>query len=103
MGQDDFTSSYKILFLVKNEIIYLMQKNGPFYLILKCIYKLRKSSLKKTINIFRIVDGFINYVHLQSRQNIYIYICSDQSSDFFHQLYNYSKKILYETQQNIYI
>jgi len=27
----------------------------------------------------------------------------DQSSNFFHQLYIYSKKILYETQQNIYI
>jgi len=31
------------------------------------------------------------------------YICSDQSSDFFHQLYNNSKKILYETQLNIYL
>ncbi len=31
------------------------------------------------------------------------YICSDQSWNFFHQLYNYSKKILCETQQNIYI
>ena len=31
------------------------------------------------------------------------YICSDQSSDIFHQLYNYSKKILYETQLNIYL
>jgi hypothetical protein len=27
----------------------------------------------------------------------------DQSWSFFHQLYNYSKKILYETQQNIYM
>jgi len=41
-------------------------------------------------------------------QNIYIYMCDsilefDQSWNFFHQLYNYSKKILYETQQNIYI
>jgi hypothetical protein len=37
-----------------------------------------------------------------------IYMCDsilefDQSWNFFHQLYNYSKKILYETQQNIYI
>ena len=29
--------------------------------------------------------------------------CVTQSWNFFHQLYNYSKKILYETQQNIYI
>jgi len=27
----------------------------------------------------------------------------EQSWNFFHQLYNYSEKILYETQQNIYI
>jgi len=27
----------------------------------------------------------------------------EQSWNFFHQLYNYSKKILYETQQNIYL
>jgi len=27
----------------------------------------------------------------------------EQSWNFVHQLYNYSKKILYETQQNIYI
>ena len=37
-----------------------------------------------------------------------IYMCDSilefaQSWNFSHQLYNYSKKILYETQQNIYI
>jgi len=31
------------------------------------------------------------------------YMCVTQSWNFFHQLYNYSKKILYETQLNIYI
>jgi len=31
------------------------------------------------------------------------YICVTQSWNFFHQLYNYSEKTLYETQQNIYI
>ena len=31
--QDDVKSSYKIFFLVKNEVIYLMQKNGLVYLI----------------------------------------------------------------------
>jgi hypothetical protein len=40
-------------------------------------------------------------------QNIYIYMFHsilefEQSWNFFHQLYNYIKKILYETQQNIY-
>jgi hypothetical protein len=32
-----------------------------------------------------------------------IYMEFDQSWNFFHQLYSYSKKILYDTQQNIYI
>ena len=45
MGQDDVTSSYKI-FLVKNGIIYLMEKNGLVDLIHIYIYKLKKSSLK---------------------------------------------------------
>ncbi len=44
-------------------------------------------------------------------QNIYVWLNLgiwtilefEQSWNFFHQLYNYSKKILYETQQNIYI
>jgi len=45
-------SSYKIFVLVKNEIIYLMQKNGLVYLIHTYIYKLKKSSLKEKLKIF---------------------------------------------------
>ena len=39
-------------------------------------------------------------------QNIYMFhsiLEFEQSWNFFHQLYNYSKKILYDTQQNIYL
>ena len=31
IGQDDVGSSYTVFFLVKNEIIYLMQRNGLVY------------------------------------------------------------------------
>ncbi len=48
-------------------------KIGLVYLIHTYIYKLRKSSLKEKPKITKIVDGFINNVYLQSRQNIYIY------------------------------
>jgi len=49
MKKDDVTSSYRIFFLVKNEIIYLMQKNGLVYLIHTYIYELMKSSLKEKL------------------------------------------------------
>ena len=52
MGQNDVMSSNIIFFLVKDEIIYLMQKNGLVYLIHTYIYKLRKSSLKEKLKIF---------------------------------------------------
>ncbi len=43
---------HTIFFLVKNEIIYLMQKNVLVFLIHAYIYKLRKSSLKEKLKIF---------------------------------------------------
>jgi hypothetical protein len=57
-------------------------------------------------SIYKIVNGVVNNIHLQIRQNIYMFhsiLEFEQSWNFFHQLYNYSQKILYETQQNIYI
>ena len=37
------------IFFVKNEIIYLLQKNGFVYLIRTYIYEFRKSSLKEKL------------------------------------------------------
>jgi len=74
-SKDDFTSSYKIFFLVKNEIIYLMQKNGLVYLIHTYIYKLShhlKGNCKYLQNLRRIYIIYINNPHLQFHQNIYI-------------------------------
>ena len=62
-----------------------MQKNGLVYLIHTYIYKLRKSSLKEKLkNIYKIVDGFINNVYLQSRQNIHthLFITCDEYVEF---------------------
>ena len=75
--------------------------------------RLLLSSRKESITIWpgktccgAVFSGVIK-LHINSEHKMKnvesIYICSTQSWNFFHQLYNYSKKILYKTQQNIYI
>jgi len=60
MKKDDVTSSYRIFFHVKNEIIYLMQKKR-ICLSYTYIHLWIKEIITKreTINIYKIVDEFI--------------------------------------------
>ncbi len=61
------------------------------------------------MKLFHATKYFILYIYEKNPKIDWnIYLCDSilefkQSWNFFHQLYNYSKKILYETQQNIYI